>query len=410
MFLGQVTEVANKPFAHDQRVFQQSLVLDDTHVLKRGRRTRGATSESRDVPEIVQRILGIVLEQFKHRLGGHQTRNRGVAACDALGHGHHIGLDTVVLIAEPLARPAHAADDLVYMEQNVMPAADFLNPVPVSIGWGDDTSPRRDRLQTECADGIGSLSQNHVLDESSSVFAIGFGRRIPAILGTVFKTVRNPDEAGSERAILRVSLILTSGAKGADRGSVVVPVAVKDLELTATVTFVGDLTNHLERLLIRLRTGIRIVNAAHSRHSGNQLFREQRARHRAGRTREIVELQELLVDGPGDRFAAVPHINRPYATGQGIEVLLSAGVPYPKSLPLDNDARIGELERLVLGQVVPDMSAVGLDHVGNVVFRELKVHGPNSLCRPDFGGRVKIPDCIDTTENASGIEPDISGP
>jgi putative spermidine/putrescine transport system permease protein len=139
------------------------LFLDDRHVLERRRRPRGAAAEGRDVAEVVHRI-GVVLEHLEHLLGRHHAGDRGIARGHALGHRHEIGLDPVMLIAEPFAGAAHAADDLVDMQQDVVFAADLLHARPIALGRGDDAAAGGHRLKAQRAHGVGPFAQDHLLD------------------------------------------------------------------------------------------------------------------------------------------------------------------------------------------------------------------------------------------------------
>lgn len=101
MALGQCLQVRHEPFAHGDGLGQQPLVLDDPHVLDGGDGTRGAAAEGRDVAEIAHAVLGRVLEHLEDALGRHRAGDRRIARGQALGHGDEIGLDAMVLIAEP---------------------------------------------------------------------------------------------------------------------------------------------------------------------------------------------------------------------------------------------------------------------------------------------------------------------
>jgi len=98
---------------------QEVLALDDGHVFHRRRRARGAAAEGGDVAEVVEVVGSVVLEHVKHLFGGHAARNGGVAGGHAFGHGHDVGLDAVMLVAEPCAGAADAADDFVDVQQHI---------------------------------------------------------------------------------------------------------------------------------------------------------------------------------------------------------------------------------------------------------------------------------------------------
>ena len=137
--------------------------------------------------------------------------------------------------------------------------------------------------------------------------------------------------------------------------------------LLAAVFLVRDLADHLERLLVRLGAGVGVVDAGHARHPLGQFLGETRAGDGAGGAREIGHLQKLVADGIGDAFAPVSDVHGPDAARDGVEMFLAGRVPDAHALAFDHDARVDRFERLVLDQVVPDMGAIGLDHVGDIV-------------------------------------------
>ena len=368
----QRAEIAHQPLAHRQRVGQKPLVLDDPHVLQRRRRPGGAAAEGGEVAEIVHRVVGIGLEQVEHRLGGDQAGDRGIARGHALGHRHHVGLDAVILVAEPGAGAADAADHLVDMQQHVILAANLLHPLPVAFRRGDHAAAGGDRLEAERAHRVGTLAQDHLLDRIGGAQPV-IGDHAP--LAAVFQAMRHGHEARREGSVLRVALVLAAAGERGDGGAVVIALAEEDLVLLAAETLVGDLADHLEGLLVRLRSGIGVVDAGHPRHLVDQPLGEARAGDRARRTGEIVEPDQLLAHRVGDAFAAIAHIHRPDPAGNRVEQLLAALVPDPHPLALDDDPGIARLELLVLDHVMPDMRLVGGDDAGEVVFLDCAVHG-----------------------------------
>ncbi len=325
-----------------------------------------------------------------------------------------------MLVAEPGAGAADAADHLVDMKQDVVLAADALHPVPVAFGRGDDAAARRDGFKAEAAHGVGAFGKDHLLDLVGRPFAVVLGRR--PVLSAVFHAMRDADEARREGAVLHVALVLAARRHGGERAAVVIAVAVEDLVLLAAMALVRDLADHLEGLLVRLGAGIGVVDPAHARHLLDQHLGEDRAGNGPRRIGEVIHFHKLVVDRLGDRLAAVAHVHRPDATRDGVEMLLAPGVPDPHSLALDDDARIGRLEGFVLDQVMPDMGAVGLDHFGNVVRVARGVHlpslsgtharGAGGLRLPGFdeGHHETIPRRMSRPHAPLGPEPTGAGP
>ena len=83
----------------------------------------------------------------------------------------------------------------------------------------------------------------------------------------------------------------------------------------------------------------------------------------------------MVADSVGDAFAAVSDVYGPDPTGHRIKVLLALGVPDPHPLAFNDDAGINGFILLVLREVVPDMDAVGLDHLRDVIQACIVFHG-----------------------------------
>ncbi len=282
-----------------------------------------------------------------------------------------------MLIAEPGAGAPDAADNLVDMQEDVVFAANLLHAGPVARRRGDDATTGGDRFEAERADSVGAFGQDHLFNRIGGGDAIFLALEIP--LRAVFKAMRHTHETGGIGTILRIALILPTRRETGNRGAVVIAVAVEDFMLFAAITLVRDLADHFKGLLIRLGTGVGVVDPAHSRHFRDQLFREKRAGDRARGACEIGQFDELVAHRVGDAFAAIAHVHGPDAARHAVEMLLALLVPDTHAAPLDDDAGIGlgvgAAPGRVLNQVMPDMRAVGLDHVGNVVVAKFAVHG-----------------------------------
>ena len=257
------------------------------------------------------------------------------------------------------------------MQEDVVLPADLLHARPVARRRGDDAAARGDGLQADGADRVRPLAQDHLLDRVGGGDTVILGIRV---LAAVFQAVRHLHEALGEGAVIGIALRLAAGGQGAEGGAVVVALAVEDLPLAAAVMARGDLAHHLEDLLVRLGTGVRVVDAAQARHLLDQPLREGRARRAALGAGEIVQLHQLIAHHIGDGFAAIADIDRPDPAGGGVQVLLALGIPHAHAAALDHQLRIDGLVGLVLGEVVPDMGAVGLDQPGDVVGLRNVVH------------------------------------
>src|SRR5579863_624283 len=113
-----------------------------------------------------------------------------------------------MLIAEPLAGPANAADDLVDVQQNPVTLADVLHALPVTFGRRDDAAASGHGLQADRADRVWPFPQDHFLDGVGGAFAIV---RNVAVLAAIFQAMRNFDEPRGQGAVLGASLRLPAG-------------------------------------------------------------------------------------------------------------------------------------------------------------------------------------------------------
>ena len=277
-----------------------------------------------------------------------------------------------MLIAEPGAGPAHAADHLVDGKQDVVFLADFLNPLPIPLRRHDHAAPRRHGFKDQTAHRIGAFAQDHLFDGIRRALAIVLD--IPLL--AVFKAMRHPHETIGERPVLHRPLVLPGACQGCDGRPVIVAVAIQDLPLLAAMVTMRDLAHHLVDLLVRFRPGVGIVDPAHPRHLLDQPLGKDRPRHRPGGAREIVHLDQLVAHRIGDAFAAIAHVDGPDPARDGIEMLFPLGIPDLHPLAFNDHARINAgLVLLVLAQVMPDMGAVGLDHFADVVETIQPFHG-----------------------------------
>ena len=135
-----------------------------------------------------------------------------------------------------------------------------------------------------------------------------------------------------------------------------------------------NLPDDLVGLLVGLRSRIGIIDAAHSRHFSDQPFRKQRTWNTAGRIGKIIQLHELIPHRISNRFTAIADVHRPNTARYGIEMLSPRRIPDPHPLTLDDNQWIDGFEFLVLCQMMPDMGAVRLDDVAEIILANAKVH------------------------------------
>ena len=175
-------------------------------------------------------------------------------------------------------------------------------------------------------------------------------------------------------------LHLPAGGQRGNGGAVVIALAEQDLRFQPAMMPVRDLPRHLVTLLVRLRPRVGIVNPAQPRHLFDQPLGKQRARHSARRAGIVVQLQQLVAHRIGDAFAAIAHVHRPDPARYRIKIFAALGIPELQALAFDEHPRIDGFILLVLAQVVPDMGAVGLDDMTEVVGGMVEGHGGGSGC------------------------------
>ena len=112
----------------------------------------GAGHRVTGVGEAVVELAALVHQGLGDAVADQHAAERQVAAVDALGEGHEIGLDAVVLRAEPLAEPAEAGDHLVGDQQDAVLVADALDLRPVGVRRDDHAAGALHRLADEGRD------------------------------------------------------------------------------------------------------------------------------------------------------------------------------------------------------------------------------------------------------------------
>ena len=347
-----------------QDVVQQAFFLDDANVFQTRRRASRAAAKGGNVAEVIHRIVRVFLEHVEHFFRGHGAGNRSIARRHAFGHGHEIRLNAIILIAKPGAGAAQTTDHFVDMQQDIVFLTNLLHPLPIAFGRGDHTTTSGYRFQHDRTDGFRAFAQDHVFNRVGRRDAIAFGIRV---LVAVLRTMGHRNKARRKGAVLRCPLRLARGGQGGDRGAVVVALAIQDLVFDAAVFLVRDLAYHLVNLLVGFRPRVGIINPAHPRHLGQQLFGKQRAGDRPGRACEIVQLDQLVAHRIGNAFTPVTDIDGPHTARHRIQKLAPLGVPDMDALAFDNDQRVLRFVFLVGRKVMPDMGAVGLDHPFQIV-------------------------------------------
>ena len=138
----------------------------------------------------------------------------------------------------------------------------------------------------------------------------------------------------------------------------IIAIAIEDFGFHATVFLMRKLANHLEHLLVRFRTRVGIIHAAHAGHFADQFFSKKRAGNRSGCLRKVTDFHQLIAHCIGNGFAAIADVHGPNTTRYGVDILFAVLVPNTHAFAFYDDAWITGFERFVLEQVVPNMGLV----------------------------------------------------
>ena len=141
----------------------------------------------------------------------------------------------------------------------------------------------------------------------------------------------------------------------------IVAIPKYDLVFCTVTVQGGNLAHHFVGFFVGLRPGVGVIDPPHSRHFLDQLLGEKGTRYITDRIGEKTHFEKLIMDCFGHAFPAVANVDRPQATGGGIKVLFSFGIPDAHTLAFNHDHRVRILERPMLNQVVPDVIPVVTD-------------------------------------------------
>src|SRR5918997_4933649 len=141
--------------AHLGGPFDQPLFLEDLEVSDGDGACRGVAAECVDVAEAAVLFRAPELLEELALDGG--RRQGHVGARYHLRHRDDVGLYAVVLVAEPLAGAAEAADHLVHDEHDAGPLADGGDLLDVALRRYDDAAASDDGLHDDAGDGFCEL-------------------------------------------------------------------------------------------------------------------------------------------------------------------------------------------------------------------------------------------------------------
>ena len=238
---------------------------------------------------------------------------------------------------EHRAGAPEAADHLVDDQQHAVALARRLDRRHVGVRRDQDPAAGDDRLHDHRGHGLGQLELDGALQVGGTAAPV-VREVFPGDPVAERVRRRHVEEAGRQRLVAGAPHRLPGRRQGAERGAVVGPVAGDDLEAARLTAQLVVLAHELERQLVRLRAGVRVVRRAVAAQQGLQPLAELDRGDVAARERVERELLQLLRRRVREPLAAVADVDAPLA-GEPVEVALALDVGDPRAVALGDDHR-----------------------------------------------------------------------
>ena len=293
-------------------------------------------SAERDAVRVHRRV---VEERLHDAVGGDDCADRGIRRREPLRAGDHVGLDVVVLGAEPGAEAAEAGDHLVGAEQDSVLVADLAHALPVARRRRERAAGILHRLHQDHRHRLGPRLLDRrveVLEQERGELLLGLVLRPVVAVG-----VAHVDHVRHERLERRANRRDAVDREGAHRRAVVGDATADGLPAPLAARRVV-LARELPRRLDRLRS------AGDEEHAvevpGRQLrdlVRElDRARMRIRPVRVEGELAHLLERGLAHLLAVRVADLDGEEPGQRVEVALAVRVLEVAAVSAHDDRRL----------------------------------------------------------------------
>ncbi len=300
---------------------------------------------------------------FHQRLGDalaqHQAAHGDVAGGQALGDGQGVRLEAEVLVGEPLAGTAEAADHFVGAQQHVVLTADALDFRPVAFRREDHAASALERLGDKAGDVVGAQFEN-LLFQLQRAATAELGRGQVTAGGEEVGFVDVCDVRDQAAHLVHE---LHAAQRGGRQGRAVVAVPATDHDLLLRLAFdLPEAAHGTDQHLVGLGAGVGVDRVAVV--VGQQA--EERLgefdHRRVGGVEEHVVVRQLVQlggGGGGQVLAAVAQVGAPQA-GHAVDVLVAVVVPEVQAFATHHHARALGVQRLLVEE--------GMDVVGRIGF------------------------------------------
>ena len=302
----------------------------------------------------------VVLEVVGDLLVHDDRAQRHVPARQALGAGHDVGHDAVVLGSEPLAGAPEAAHHLVGDHQDAVLVEQRPQAGVVAVGRNQQAVAAGDAFEQHRGDGMRPLHLNDFLDVGNAAVFPGFGGAAHG--RAVHVRVEHPHDARHPRPH-RPAARVARRAHTAHRRAVIAAVAGNDLVASSKQL------RHLDGVLVGLRAAQREEALGEAGHLGQLLA--QRGPHVGGKARPgEAHGIDLILDRLQDLRMLVPDVDVDQLAGK-IEPGVAVAVEEVAAFTADH---VNRVERGLGAPRKQGVVAVVLDHLLAVwvCFR----HGP----------------------------------
>ena len=277
----------------------------------------------------------------------HQATHGDVTRSQALSDGQGVRLEIEVLVGEPFAGAAKAANHFVGAQQHVVLPADALNFRPVTF-WREDHPARAlEGFGDKTGDVLGTQLEDFRLQLQGAA-AAEFRRGQVAALGVPVGFVDVGDVRDHAAHLVHKTHAAECGA-GQGRAVVAVPAADHDLLLRLPLDL-PEAPHGADQRLVGLGAGVGVNRVAVVRRQQAEQQLGQLDHRRVGGVEEQVVIRQLLhLPGRGgvQVLAPVTEAGAPQPR-HAIQVALAVVVPQVQALALDDHPRAFGVQRLLV--------------------------------------------------------------
>jgi len=282
-----------------------------------------------------------------------------------------------MMVAEPVAQPPEAGDDLVADQQDTVFAADRLDARPVAGGRDDNASGPLYRLADEGGDMLRADAEDTVLDGLGGARGEGIlafaGQGLVEGIG-----LHDMLDARDRQAALRMHRRHAAERRASDGGAVIGIVSADEDAALRLAAYRPVMPHHPQHRVVRLRP--RRVEE-HVLQIATRNARDARGERYRGRRRGLEEgvvirqLEHLIICRARQFLAAIADRHAPQP-GHAVEDGVAVAVPDRTAIGAGDDARAakrGDQRKVRLRRQV--MRHVETAQLGDVVVAQQRGHG-----------------------------------